>query len=98
MILDDQFSKLLRLGEITPAQGLDMLKANEVRVWGNSHAPEGASWEEVSDAAASGSDIQHTLAAIGAGALAEEFSTEVQRLRDEGFTVEALFAPSSDTA
>lgn len=90
MMLDDQFSRMIRKREIEPAAALEMLRNNEVRVFRDPHAGPGAKWEDVEDGAAGTSDIQHSLIAVGAEDLADQFSAEVKRLREEDFTVEAL--------
>lgn len=84
---DDQFSKRLRLGEISPEEGLEMLKANEVLVYptpdeGVERAS--ASWGEIEDIGAGSSSIQHALFQAGGRELAEAYSTEIARLRSEG--------------
>jgi len=87
MMTDDQFARALRKGEITPEEGLAMLQRNEVQVYPD--PAEGvdlgsATWGDVEDIGAGTSAIQHSLYQAGGRALAEQYQTEIERLRSEG--------------
>jgi len=87
MMTDDQFARALRKGEITPEEGLEMLKRNEVQVYPDPY--EGvemrdATWGDVEDIGAGASDIQHSLYAAGGQELTKQYRAEIERLRSEG--------------
>ena len=92
MILEDKLANQLRKGEISPEGALALMQNNEVRVYDVAHAPVGADWAEVEDAAAGGSGLFHAFLLAGGAQFADDLSNQIARLRAEGLTVESLWA------
>lgn len=87
MTTDAEFTKMLFKGEITPEEGLQMLKDNKVAVYPD--PAEGidrktASWDDIIEIADGRSGIQSALFAVGGSKLAAEYSAEIARARAEG--------------
>jgi hypothetical protein len=97
LLLDDELSRQIRFRRISPQDALKIMKADGVLVYEHAALGDGATWSDVEDRGAAGSDIQHSLLLVGAGDLADEFSAEVLRLREAGLTVESLIPGAMPT-
>lgn len=92
MIHDDELAKMIRDGSVTPDDALQMLKDDKVLVYDVSDLDVNkADWADAEDAGVT-TGIHHALAAVNASDMSDQFSTEIQRLRAAGKTMESLWA------
>jgi hypothetical protein len=91
MAQDDEVANAIRTGALDPDQALQLLKDDKVLVWDGKRATD--DWGGVEDAGASSTGIHHALAVVGSEDRSDEFSAEIQRLRDKGLTMESLDQP-----
>lgn len=82
----DQLAEDIRKQKVTPDEALQMLRDNTVQVW--PEVPEPQTWGEAEEKGANATGLYHALAAVGASDRADEFGTEVARLRQEGQVIQ----------
>lgn len=87
-IWDDDLSRGVRTGSITPDDALQMLKDNKVLVWPEEPRDAETTWGDVEMSAHT--DIHNALRAVGAAHLSDAVSAEYVRLRGEGLTMDRV--------